>query len=735
MSGHGPCTPAALALRALNNQHLGPCPSPVLHRALLHLLLVVRLPLLVRLFPQLGVLLQLEAVPLLLLFLDLRRCLHLRRHLSFPRHGVRTRPLLHDSLLFVREVLLFNLAVEGHHRLARLRALDLLPAGPKLDRPALGLVLDATKGPPRLLLHLADLLDAPLGGLCPLLVEVALLTLAPDPMAALVNLFPLLDDAPIDGDHYGQVLLLLRVPAYDALGALDIRGVVRQEVHLVLLHLQATLLGGDGGVPGSAQVELLHGRLAARAAARRGRLLPAQRLAVDLHVPAIEGTGTAGRASCTGCAAAAPGELSALPLRHARAVAHLRPRGRWLRRRRRAACRLRHREELAGAFGEARGSDGRSVQLCLFHRAHGACRYDVAHLLDARAEAAQLLDERSTRLADHHAARGVPLRLVGDVPESGVAEALQAPGASAVLEHLLRPGCALLRRRGARLVVDVVGRHHGLVEAVEHRALLLQHGLDFLHLVLQARHGADYGHPLPILRSSRGGGGAVGQRDLVAQEEHELRRVGQVVQGHQRRADARPAGARRPPGAVDEELGARREVKVQDVVEEWDVDATGCDVGGHEDSSLAFAEPGHLLKARDLVHGSIDYRCRQPKLRQELAEELHVVPCGDKHDRGLLLPVQVAEDRHGRGELLVLPHVQIPQVQSVAYRRLNIEADKDRVLHSRAREGDELRWQGRGEEEALPRGGRLLQDLLQLFRESELKEPVRLVEDEYLDAR
>ena len=61
-----------------------------------------------------------------------------------------------------------------------------------------------------------------------------------------------------------------------------------------------------------------------------------------------------------------------------------------------------------------------------------------------------------------------------------------------------------------------------------------------------------------------------------------LEHIGHFLVLKQRDRAACAPRARRAAGAVDEELGLRWEVKVDDVVEEGDVDAARRDVGDHE---------------------------------------------------------------------------------------------------------------------------------------------------------
>mmetsp|Transcript_51775 Transcript_51775/g.133511 ORF Transcript_51775/g.133511 Transcript_51775/m.133511 type:complete len:260 (-) Transcript_51775:393-1172(-) len=220
----------------------------------------------------------------------------------------------------------------------------------------------------------------------------------------------------------------------------------------------------------------------------------------------------------------------------------------------------------------------------------------------------------------------------------------------------------------------------------------------------------------------------------MTQEEHELDRVWQVVKRDQRDGEARLACTSRAARAVHEELAARREVVVEDVIQERNVDTARRHISCDKDGGLAFPEVGDLLSSRVLVHGAVDNGHRESKLVEQLAKEFDMVPSCNKHDGPLPVLVQPTEHGDSCSELLVLPDVQVPQVQRIAERGLNIQADEDRVLDARACEGHKLSWQRRRKEQHLPRYGRRVQDLLQLFRKAQLKEPVCFVTDEHLHA-
>mmetsp|Transcript_56010 Transcript_56010/g.157882 ORF Transcript_56010/g.157882 Transcript_56010/m.157882 type:complete len:362 (+) Transcript_56010:163-1248(+) len=279
----------------LEDQHLGPRLRAVLHLPVLVHLPPRRLRHRRPLLAHVRVLLDL-AVELPLVFLhDVGSCLELGLALAARVYdAVSGCPLLEQALLLVGQVLCFDIAVEGHHWLLTPRLVFFATSfcfGSALiaevnDPSAVGVALERAERLRGAALHLPDLGDALLRRLGPLLVDVRLGQLALDLLAALVAPLPLQDLAVLR-DHDGEVLLFLRVPSDHARRVLHLGGVVRHQVQLVLLHVQAPLLRVDRRVDLGAQVELLHGfRLLGRGN-RRPRLrlsLPAEGHAVDLHV-------------------------------------------------------------------------------------------------------------------------------------------------------------------------------------------------------------------------------------------------------------------------------------------------------------------------------------------------------------------------------------------------------------------------------------------------------------------
>mmetsp|Transcript_34017 Transcript_34017/g.73563 ORF Transcript_34017/g.73563 Transcript_34017/m.73563 type:complete len:290 (+) Transcript_34017:384-1253(+) len=104
--------------------------------------------------------------------------------------------------------------------------------------------------------HFPNLLNSPLRSLGPFLVDVTFLCLTLDLLTALIATLALQSLA-IHSDHGGQILLALGVPPHHALCLLNIRGIIWQKIHLILLHIESSLSSLISEIHCSAQIELL----------------------------------------------------------------------------------------------------------------------------------------------------------------------------------------------------------------------------------------------------------------------------------------------------------------------------------------------------------------------------------------------------------------------------------------------------------------------------------------------
>ena len=101
-------------------------------------------------------------------------------------------------------------------------------------------------------------------------------------------------------------------------------------------------------------------------------------------------------------------------------------------------------------------------------------------------------------------------------------------------------------------------------------------------------------------------------------------------------------------------LALGREAVVNDIVQQQNVQAMGCQVHYDKDGALAMGELGEVDLAGRLVPGTVDVGITHPLGPQQLAEVLRVVLRGHKHHRlvlGLHDCVQQVEQHGGSGVL------------------------------------------------------------------------------------
>src|SRR5258707_11816718 len=90
---------------------------------------------------------------------------------------------------------------------------------------------------------------------------------------------------------------------------------------------------------------------------------------------------------------------------------------------------------------------------------------------------------------------------------------------------------------------------------------------------------------------------------------------------HKAPCPALPSGACRTSNPVHEYTGSMREVIVDDMLQNWNIDTTGGDVRNDENGGIPSPELRHLLCTSSLVQSAINVRYRIPdqsKKRQKI---------------------------------------------------------------------------------------------------------------------
>lgn len=134
-------------------------------------------------------------------------------------------------------------------------------------------------------------------------------------------------------------------------------------------------------------------------------------------------------------------------------------------------------------------------------------------------------------------------------------------------------------------------------------------------------------------------GGLRGQLDRVTQEELEIDEVGQLVAGHQGIGVALAAGPSHATHSVDKQLGLGREVEVDDIVQEGDVDTSGSQIRDEQNPGSLSAELGGVdLSGRGVQLGKDEGVGNLGEVQHQV-EVFHVVSGGAKH-HSLLVTVK-----------------------------------------------------------------------------------------------
>ena len=202
----------------------------------------------------------------------------------------------------------------------------------------------------------------------------------------------------------------------------------------------------------------------------------------------------------------------------------------------------------------------------------------------------------------------------------------------------------------------------------------------------------------------------------------------------QRDRGALASGPTGPPDPVDVGIGVGRDVVVDDVRDELDVEAAGGHIRGDEDVERAVAEPAHHPVARLLgeaaVEGARVVAARAQRLREVV--DLAARPREDER-RGRVLDVEDAAE----GRQLVGAPDDVRDLadegRAVPGDALGMDLDPRRVAQVALGDARDGGRDGRREERGLALGRRRRQDGLEILGEAHVEHLVGFVEDRDLD--
>src|SRR5450759_867865 len=218
-------------------------------------------------------------------------------------------------------------------------------------------------------------------------------------------------------------------------------------------------------------------------------------------------------------------------------------------------------------------------------------------------------------------------------------------------------------------------------------------------------------------------------RQTLADRALDLAEIRLFLRCDEREGVARQLGARRAAHAMDVVLGDVRDVEVHDVREGLDVDAACRDVRRDEDLEPSVLERGERLRALRLAAVPVNALARHAVARQLVRAVLRA------RERENALEIAAFEERKKQRELEVLRDGVDRLRDAHGGERLPLHVHGDGVLQQLLRElRDRRRHRGR-EEERLAVLGKVPEDAADIGQEAHVQHPVRLVEDEDLDAR
>ena len=207
-----------------------------------------------------------------------------------------------------------------------------------------------------------------------------------------------------------------------------------------------------------------------------------------------------------------------------------------------------------------------------------------------------------------------------------------------------------------------------------------------------------------------------------------------LARRRQRDRHAFTADAARAPDAVHVHLRRRRQVEVDHMRHVLDVEPARGHVGGHEDVGLLAAEQLHHAVALLLHHAAVQ-RLRAVAMRVERVGELVDLDPRAAEDDGRLRALEIQDAAEG-ADLLALADDEgdLADLRQLARGALLL-GDLHALgrLEVLARDRQDARREGRGEERRLPRRRRLGHDGVDVFGEAHVEHLVGFVEHEHFD--
>lgn len=196
---------------------------------------------------------------------------------------------------------------------------------------------------------------------------------------------------------------------------------------------------------------------------------------------------------------------------------------------------------------------------------------------------------------------------------------------------------------------------------------------------------------------------------------------------------------RRSTGSMNEELETRWEIIMDNILQQRNINTARCQIGHNQVVDFLLAELTESLISRLLVHETEDESGFEAGLAAYLMQVLNVMACRAENDTLILLVClevyELLHDVEQHGRLLDrLDHIEVT-LEVVRKLGLLVYLHHLVVLDARQREVLHAARDGRREEQTLTRLRHALRDLVQLLRETQLKDPIALVINDKLHLR
>jgi hypothetical protein len=219
--------------------------------------------------------------------------------------------------------------------------------------------------------------------------------------------------------------------------------------------------------------------------------------------------------------------------------------------------------------------------------------------------------------------------------------------------------------------------------------------------------------------------------DLLARGLLDLAQQVLLARRHEQNGLALTAGAARTADPVDVGLGVVRDVEVDHEADALDVEASGGDVGRHEDVHTTVAERLNGALTEVLGNVTVDGRGLEAPSAKLLGDFLRLLLGPHEGDDAVVL-LDLEDASHGV-QLVGVHDLHVALADVGRRRRLGLDANLDRIVKVLFRELADRLGHGCREQGDLLFLGRLGQDLLDIFGKAHPKHLVGLVENEVLD--